>query len=73
MQTVSDILDAIGHKAFAQAIGVTLSNVTHMRKNGRFPSKKYILIKALCAERGLPEPAPALFAFDDAASPEAAE
>lgn len=64
MMTVTDIVQAIGHAAFAEAIGVLPSAVSNMKRDNRIPAKKYRIVRALCARHKLPEPDEGLFSFD---------
>lgn len=61
--TVADICDAIGRGLIAATLEVRKSAVSNAVSENRFPSKWYLVIKALCAERSMDCPED-LFAFD---------
>lgn len=64
MTSLQDIIDVNGQKAFAEAMGCTIANVTHMKTGGRIPARLYRRVKAYCETNGLDEPPEALFSFE---------
>lgn len=64
MMTVSEIVQAVGHTAFAEAIGVKPQAVSNMKAANRIPAKKYQLVRAVCAAHNLSEPDASIFSFD---------
>lgn len=64
MMTVTNIVDAIGHRQFAMALKAHPNAVSNWKAENCIPAKKYLLAKAACAAHGLPSPHPSLFSFD---------
>lgn len=64
MMTVADIISTVGHRKFAEALGVKQTAVSNMKSDNRIPAKKYRLVCRLCSEHGLPQPVDDLFSFD---------
>ncbi|WP_092687257.1 hypothetical protein [Tranquillimonas rosea] len=55
---------AIGHREFAEALGVKPSAVSNMKSSNRIPAKKYLLVCQLCGQHELSPPDCQLFTFD---------
>lgn len=62
MTSVHDICDTIGRARLAKALGVTKGAITNGVANGTFPSRWYLVVKDMCAAKGVNCP-DALFSF----------
>jgi hypothetical protein len=61
-QTVKDIINAIGRKKMASALGVSLPMLSNAVMDGRFPARWLLIMSDLTAEVGIECPL-CLFAF----------
>lgn len=64
MMTVRQIVEAVGHRTFAETLGVVPSAVSNMKAANLIPAKKYDIVVHVCAQHDLPEPPKSLFTFD---------
>lgn len=56
MQTVSDILKAIGRKPLAEQLGVTVNAVGMAAINNSFPASWHMKVTELAGEKGIEVP-----------------
>lgn len=71
METVRDIVAALGQKAVAEALGVGRTAVGNAVSRGRFPAAWYSVITKMCEARGMAA-APDLFGMVPQARAESA-
>jgi hypothetical protein len=64
MMTVRQIVEAVGHRTFAEALGVVPSAVSNMKAADLIPAKKHKIVVHICAQHDLPAPPDSLFSFD---------
>ena len=62
MTSVSIICDTLGRSAIADRVGVGLTTVSNAATSNRFPARWYVLIKAMCDDKGIECPID-LFSF----------